>query len=81
MASTGQVLSYSSTVPTWSDPTVKTSIIFSTKDGTDVVLDAEVLLDIKTLLEVIIELPDGHPLAEIKRDILVKKAMRTLGHK
>lgn len=76
-ASSGSVLRSTSV---WTNPTyTNTQIVMRTINGDDVVITAEILNRLAMLIDVILELPDTHALADLKRDLLVKESMQILG--
>ena len=80
-ASTGSVITMgSSGSMSWGNPIhTNTQITMRTSNGDEIVLTADILNRIIMLIDVILELPDTHALADLKRDLLVKESMQILG--
>ena len=55
------------------------TIIIKGEGSQEAEFDAAFINDLKILLEVINDLPDQHPLADLKRDMRMRRAFKRLG--
>lgn len=79
-AGSGLTMGSSGSTIGWSHPNYSnTQITMRTSNGDEIVLTADILNRIIMLIDVILELPDTHALADLKRDLLVKESMQILG--
>ena len=65
---------------TFANPKPSGTISLNSSDGSETAdFDAAFINDLKLLLEVINELPDEHPLGELKHDMRMRRAFKRLG--
>jgi len=63
----------------FTEPTKSATIKIKGDGGEEAEIDAAFINDLKLLLELINDLPDEHPLGELKHDMRMRRAFKRLG--